>query len=103
MRNSKLKTRIDYFDVLRGIGIVYMVLGHIYLGEVFDKYIHAFHMPIFFFVSGYFYNGDKYKAAKNYLLHEMRTLMVPYTFFVIICQVLHYIYTKERIIMKMKR
>lgn len=37
------------------VGIVLMVMGHIGFGKVFDILIHAFHMPMFFFVSGFLY------------------------------------------------
>ena len=47
--------RIEYIDYYRAIGIVMMVMGHIGFGATFDKFIHAFHMPMFFFVSGFLY------------------------------------------------
>lgn len=71
------KKRNESFDILRGIGIIIMVMGHIGFGNVFDKYIHTFHMPIFFFVSGYFFNmKDNFKS---FFLHQLKTIMVPYT------------------------
>ena len=50
------QSRITFIDVFRGLGILLMVMGHIGFGGIFDKFIHAFHMPMFFFVSGYFYH-----------------------------------------------
>ena len=32
-----------------------MVMRHIGVGATFDKFIHAFHMPMFFLVSGFLY------------------------------------------------
>lgn len=90
------KTRIEYFDILKGIGILYMVLGHCSAGgDAMNHYIHAFHMPLFFFVSGYFFNAKKYPAFKDFLWNELRTIMLPYTVFVLLCQPLHYLYTGE--------
>ena len=90
------KKRIASFDILKGIGILYMVLGHSSAGgDAMSHYIHAFHMPLFFFVSGYFFNVKKYPTFKAFLWNELRTIMLPYTFFVILCQPLHYLYTKE--------
>ena len=48
-------TRKEYIDIYRGIGILCMVIGHLYIGFIFDKFSHAFHMPMFFFVTGYFF------------------------------------------------
>lgn len=89
------KNRIDYFDILRGIGITLMVMGHVSFGEGFSKYIHAFHMPLFFFIAGYFYRSDKYESEWKYIVYEAKTLLIPYVVFVTICQPLHYIYTHE--------
>lgn len=49
------KCRVEYVDLFRGIGIIIMIMGHIGFGRLFDHYIHAFHMPMFFFASGYFF------------------------------------------------
>ena len=45
--------RLDYVDTLKGIGILLMLMGHVPFGANFDYYIHAFHMPLFFFISGF--------------------------------------------------
>ena len=47
--------REEYMDVFRALGIIAMILGHIGFGSRFDHLIHAFHMPMFFFVSGFFF------------------------------------------------
>lgn len=49
-------------DIVKG-GIIAVMLGHIFLGsaeESIPRYlIYAFHMPLFFFVSGYLLNIEK--------------------------------------------
>ncbi len=47
--------RIDYIALFRGSWIILMLMGHINFGAHFDHPIHAFHMPMFFFVSGFFF------------------------------------------------
>ncbi|MBC5606376.1 acyltransferase family protein [Bacteroides difficilis] len=50
-------------DIVKGWGIIAVMLGHIFLGsaeENIPRYlIYAFHMPLFFFVSGYLLNTEK--------------------------------------------
>ena len=46
--------RLNEIDFIRGICIIYMIFGHIVVNNNFDHYIHAFHMPLFYVVSGYF-------------------------------------------------
>lgn len=45
--------RVEYFDIFRGLGIILMIMGHIGFGRYFDYFIHAFHMPMFFFAGGH--------------------------------------------------
>ena len=42
------------FDIMRGIGILLMMLGHIPIEGVAYKVIYSFHMPMFFILAGYF-------------------------------------------------
>ncbi len=49
------KSRLKYVDFFRGIGIIMMVMAHVGFGG-YDHFVHAFHMPMFFFVSGYFFS-----------------------------------------------
>lgn len=48
-------------DISKGIGIVLVVIGHSWLAikhpPLFDL-IYSFHMPLFFFLSGMFFNGS---------------------------------------------
>lgn len=72
--------RIDYIDIFKGIGIILMIMGHIGFGEHFDVFIHAFHMPMFFFVSGFLYN-NKQITFNSFVCKKAKALLVPYLFF----------------------
>lgn len=74
------KQRVDYIDVFRSLGIIAMVGGHIGFGGKFDHFIHAFHMPMFFFVSGFFYKNKNYNIGE-YIDKKARTLLIPYISF----------------------
>ena len=54
-----MSRRIDYIDVARGVGILLVVMGHndfAAISPFMHKFIYSFHMPLFFFLSGYFLN-----------------------------------------------
>lgn len=74
------KARIDFIDLFRGIGIIFMIMGHVGFGKKFDYFIHAFHMPMFFFVSGYFYNKKELSFAEI-LVKKGKILLMPYLCF----------------------
>ena len=87
------RKRDDRFDIARGICILLMVMGHAGFGMEFHKIIHTFHMPIFFFISGYFYRPEKTPNIVNYFSHLACTLLLPYLVFVMFYESLHVIYS----------
>ena len=78
---QNFQNRVKYVDLYRGIGIILMIMAHIGFGGVFDHYIHAFHMPMFFFVSGYFF---KLNSPKRFFWQKAKTLLIPYVFYTVI-------------------
>lgn len=88
MKDEITKERINYIDIYKGIGIILMVMGHVGFGVRFDKFIHGFHMPMFFFVSGFLTKSIENIDTKKYLLRKIKTLLIPYIFF----GVFHYIF-----------
>lgn len=75
--------RLEEIDILRGVGILLMVFGHVGFGEGFYRFIHAFHMPLFYFVTGYFFRPRE-KAPQQYIIGKARRLLVPYALFAVL-------------------
>ena len=67
--------RLDYIDVARGIAMICIILGHLGIPEI-DRVVYAFHVPIFFLITGFFTN-TKY-SKKDFIKKKARTLLVPY-------------------------
>lgn len=76
-------SRLDYIDVFRSLGILAMIMGHIGFGERFDYFIHAFHIPMFFFISGFFYR-KKCCSISKYIQRKAKSLLIPYISFGIV-------------------
>ena len=72
------KARVEHIDLLRALGIILMIMGHIDFGKKFDNWIHFFNMPMFFVISGYFYRQQDTLAV---IRKRVRTLLLPYLFF----------------------
>lgn len=80
--------RLAWIDNLKAYGIILVVIGHsivlsadyAYTGLLM-KLIYSFHMPLFFFISGFLFRG---KGTGNYFYKKWMTLLVPYFVFQII-------------------
>jgi len=73
--------RIEYLDIARGIGILLVVLGHNDFGFVssfFHQVIYSFHIPLFFFLSGYFINTAL--PFFDYFKKRFHSVLKPYLF-----------------------
>lgn len=83
-------TRILLVDYAKGFGIFLVVLGHTLRGlvgvvfepsaliQVLDQWLYAFHMPLFFFLSGLFIERSVSKSFGSTLLNKLKTIAYPY-------------------------
>lgn len=84
--------RIAWIDILKGIGIIFVVLGHVIYNDMIFNWIYSFHMPLFFFAGGYLYKKDT-NIVQN-IKHKFRSIMIPYFLFGLL--ILLYWYLIER-------
>ena len=63
------------FDIMKSIGIIAMIIGHLSIPADCRKFIFIWHMPLFFIISGYFY---KQVAAKDLMIKLSKSLIRPY-------------------------
>ncbi len=77
-----METKIDYrFKIMYAIGMIVIVAGHCWNGgislfyEWFPPY--AFHLPLFAFVSGYFYKNKAEENCGKYIWKKVKRLIIP--------------------------
>lgn len=93
--NNQVKNHYIFFDIAKGIGIILVVIGHCIpdataqggISSPFFKALHdiiySFHMPLFFFIAGYF-TGDNTGTIMNLcdkaerLRKRVNRLIIPY-------------------------
>lgn len=76
--------RLDYLDMVKGIGIILVVLGHIvYTEPHIMVWISSFHMPLFFVVAGVLMaiKGGEVTDLRGEIKHRVRSLIIPYLWF----------------------
>lgn len=99
MRDNAVKSnvnsnRIEYFDIVRGIGIIMVIMGH--TGFLFDSLKHVFfgfHMPVFFVVSGMLMciKGEENLEVSVLWKKKLKSLMIPYFWFSIIYVIIYFV------------
>lgn len=80
LENDKTEYNIT-FGILTGTAIVMVVAGHLgygvlTVGDLFPYY--SFHVPLFMFISGYFYKEVGKGQTFGYVKKKVRRLLVPY-------------------------
>lgn len=74
-------SRLDWPDWAKGIGIIFVVIGHVWRGlhqagvltdaqlfRTVDTLIYNFHMPLFFFVAGLFFSHQFLRSGLSLML-----------------------------------
>lgn len=82
-----MKKRDNTIDVLKGIGIILVVIGHMdtsQIGGGIISYIYSFHMPLFFWISGYLMYSSKSIKFKEFFIKKFRTIIIPYIIFFVV-------------------
>jgi len=83
--------RVVWLDILKGIGIVLVVLGHTLRGlsaahvlspggaaPVVDRWIYAFHMPLFFVAAGFLLPRAASSGFRTFVTDRFARLGYPY-------------------------
>lgn len=100
--------RNEIIDILKGLGIIFMVAGH--AAFPLTDFVYLFHMAIFFIASGYCYSSKKTNSGSNlflYVKRKFKSLWVPYVLWTVIYTVLHNfllkinVYTDNPLILEM--
>ena len=83
--------RITWLDTAKGIGILLVILGHMAIPEKLSIIIFSFHMPLFFFISGFLFNENKYLLNKKIYIKKFSSLIWPFYTFTILTLILNII------------
>lgn len=79
---SEKRKRIEWIDAARGIGILMVMLGHTYVDAKYIFWFYAFHMALFFFLSGCTFR--LHTDVRSFLKKKACGLLIPYVFFAVL-------------------
>lgn len=75
-----MNKRDQNIDAIKGIGIIMVVLNHHWNVTPVIEWIHSFHMPLFFIISGLLYKAKEITYSE-YVVHKFCSLMLPFYFY----------------------
>ena len=83
---KKEERRIDWIDLAKAIGIIFVYIGHCNIPGV-NLYVYMFHMPLFFVISGFCWNIQRNGSMdfKSFLKKKFDGYIVPYFKICAIC------------------
>ena len=88
MNSTDSKTRITYFDNIKGILIILVVFGHFLFNlqssdsiYTIVTVIYYFHMPAFLFISGYFSKNDNCRGSEQ-IFRLLSAYLLLHAFFI---------------------
>lgn len=79
MKSAKVANNYDYVDVAKAFAIIIMVACHAgQPSEYFTNFIGWFHMPVFFFLSGYCFKEKYLDSPLEYLKRKVKGIWWPF-------------------------
>ncbi len=87
--------RIGFIDGMRGFAIFLVILGHVLLmgfnlgHALLTQIIYSFHMPLFFFISGYVAYNNRELCLRREMINKTMTLVVPASLFYATFAIIH--------------
>lgn len=79
--------RLDYLDMAKGLGIFFVVLGHIqFIQDTTLRWIFSFHMPLFFVIAGIlaYEKQEAQQPEGTVIIKKAKGTLVPYASFSLI-------------------
>ena len=85
MRNNSI-------SIAKAIAIMLMVLAHTYFSDYGNRIVNMFHMPLFFFFSGYCMKNKYLNEPFDFIRKRIKGIYKPYVKWSIIFLLLHNIF-----------
>lgn len=89
------KKREGIWDIVKGIGIISIVIGHTTPIATLNKFVYMYHLAVFYFVAAYFFNEKKYgdQPFAN-VGQRIKGVWTKYVFYGTILILLHNLFIK---------
>ena len=93
----KVHHRDKTLDIAKGLCIIFMVVGHSGCPTYLRDFIYMFHMPCFFFISGWLLNDEYLQDLKRGLYRKIKGTYIPYVKWMLIFLLFHNVFASIHI------
>jgi fucose 4-O-acetylase-like acetyltransferase len=76
-------------DILKALAIIAVVIGHSGSPSPIYNFIYLYHMPLFFFISGYFYKNEYSNDISLLIKKRIKSLYIPFVAYEVLFLSLH--------------
>jgi len=85
----------QYWNIVKGLGIIAIVIGH--TGSPLWTYVYMYHLALFFFVSGYLYKEKYSPDPFGYIANRLRRIWWPLVQYGAVYALLHNVFLRINI------
>lgn len=93
----KVHHRDKTLDIAKGLCIIFMVVGHSGCPTYLRDFIYMFHMPCFFFISGWLLSDKYLQDLKRGLYRKTNGTYIPYVKWMLIFLLFHNVFASIHI------
>ena len=79
-------------SIAKGIGIILMLIGHAGCPSHLNSFIYQFHMPLFFFISGYCFKEKHLNNFKDFAIKRIKGIYLPFIKYSLLFLLLHNVF-----------
>lgn len=76
------------YGIMKGLAITGVVAGHLSV-NILEIFVNYWHLPVFFFVSGYFFKPKHLDSCRKFIISRFRRLIIPFVLYSTITLMLH--------------
>jgi fucose 4-O-acetylase-like acetyltransferase len=87
----------DTISIAKAIGIILMLVGHAGCPQALNSFIYQFHMPLFFFFSGYCFKDKYLNDFRSFAVKRVKGIYVPFVKYALLFLLLHNVFFRLNI------
>ncbi|WP_082676591.1 acyltransferase family protein [Shouchella shacheensis] len=89
-----MSERVKWIDAAKGLGIILVVMSHAPIEDSLRAFLFAFHMPLFFYLSGVVFRPRDVSIGA-FMKKKARSLLLPYLLFSIVTYMIWFFATRH--------